>query len=196
MKTPSEIRAVSINTVPHDMQRYDTVGDYVFDKLGDSTGVVDRLRMTVSDMGDWRFGIACGVHELVEAALLVQHRIDEAQVSEFDTDYEAARREWLKLCSGDYPSTSMKRAMEAVVNHYRGKWACPCEIDNGTEPGEDIHAPYYGEHMVADNIERIVLRELGGVWKDYQDKVESMVWHGKGADPFKENGESSEDADG
>ena len=182
MKTPLEIRYVSIVTVPHDDQRYDTVGDYEFEGA--------LLRMKVSDMGDWRFGIACAMHELFEAALLVQHKIDEAQVSEFDTDYEAARQVYLK-----YDAEHAERLdPSGAIKTYRAKWACPCEIDNGTEPGEDIHSPYYAEHMAADNLERIVLRELGGVWKDYQAKVESMVW--RGSDPYRENAESSEDADG
>lgn len=187
MNTPDKIANIMVVTIPHDNQRYDTVGDYWF-------GAGDTLDMRVSDMGDWRFGIACAVHELVEAALLVTNKIDEAQVSEFDEDYEKARQYYLecqRLIALGHVIAESSISSEAL---YRKKWACPCEIDNSTEPGEDIHAPYYAQHMVADNIERIVLRELGGVWKDYQAKVESMVW--RGSDKFNENGEASEDADG
>lgn len=189
MNTPDEIRNISIDTILHDKQRYDTVGDYRFGT--DKGHYPKHLMMTVSDMGDWRFGIACAVHELVEAALLVTNKIDEAQVSEFDQDYEAARQAILKTAHLYNAGIVITNADEKA---YRAKWACPCEIDNGTEPGEDIHAPYYKQHMFADNIERLVLRELGGEWKAYQEKVESMVW--RAHDPHGENGEASEDADG
>lgn len=187
MNTPSEIRHVAIDTIPHDRQRYDTVGDYWF---GNDKGHYPKLlTLKVSDMGDWRYGIACAIHELIEAALLVQKKIDEAQVSEFDQDYENARQEIQKTTSNVDPCRTGPYEAQ-----YRRKWACPCEITATSEPGEDVHAPYHGEHMVADNIERIVLRELGANWRQYEEKVGSMVWHG-GHDPFGENGEASEDAD-
>ena len=183
MNTPNEIRHVVIETIPHNLQRYDTVGDYFY-----GTGAeAGQLEMKVSDMGDWRFGMACAVHELVEASLLVVDRVSEGDVSAFDEAYEAARQETLKYRGKHAP-------IGGDVQAYRDRYECQCVIDDASEPGEDRHAPYRKQHAVADAIERTFAAALGIVWKDYEEKVVSMVWRG-GHDPYGENGEASEDAD-
>lgn len=168
---PSEIRSVQLSTIDHDRQRYETLGDYEFSQRANGA----HLDVYVSRMKDWRFGFVCGIHEQVEAALLVTNGIPEPTVREFDEDYERARK-------------SIRTA------DYRVKWGCECDITADTEPGEDPHAPYHREHMFADAIERLVLRELGGDWAAYEEAAGSLEYRPK-HDPFRENGESSEDAD-
>jgi hypothetical protein len=75
---------IQIETIPHEQQRYPTVGDYWEDEGG-----VEQVR--VSNMIDWRYEILVAVHELVEWALTKHRGIDEAAISDFDVDYERLR---------------------------------------------------------------------------------------------------------
>ncbi len=75
---------ITIETIPHDQQRYPTVGDWQW------TGP-DELVVRVSEMGDWRYNAAVAVHELVEVLLCKQDGVTEAAVDAFDTAYEATR---------------------------------------------------------------------------------------------------------
>lgn len=162
MNLPQGIESISVETVDHNDQRYDTVGDYRF--LGTA------LDLTVSDMGDWRMGIACAVHEIIEASLLVTNKIPEYEVTAFDKEYEDARQAVLSMDR----ETRIER--EVAIQKYRARWRCDCDITDDSEPGEDVHAPYHREHMFADGIERLVARELGVRWPDYQEAVLSLEY--------------------
>src|ERR1700730_8034346 len=48
-----------IETVPHQKQRYETVGDWQWDG--------DTLKISVSDLGNWKYEMAIAYHELREA---------------------------------------------------------------------------------------------------------------------------------
>jgi hypothetical protein len=71
---------IVIDTIPHDAQRYDTVGDWVW--LDD-----DRLEIKVSELGDRRQEALVAVHELVEALLCREHGITTEMVDAFDKSY-------------------------------------------------------------------------------------------------------------
>lgn len=70
-----------IETIPHESQRYPTVGDYWLDPEG-----VEQIR--VSEMMDWRYEVLVAVHEIVEMALTRQRGIDEERITEFDIKFE------------------------------------------------------------------------------------------------------------
>ena len=72
---------MNIETVPHEAQRYPTVGDYWLDENG-----VEQIR--VSEMIDWRYEVLVAVHEIVEMALTRQRGIEEQHISEFDIRFE------------------------------------------------------------------------------------------------------------
>jgi hypothetical protein len=75
---------INIETIPHDEQRYPTVGDYWQD--GDHS-----QQVRVSHMPDWRYEALVAVHELIEM-ILVKHRgISEQAITEFDVKFEKAR---------------------------------------------------------------------------------------------------------
>jgi hypothetical protein len=59
--TPSEARDMKVvmTVIPHQKQRYDTVGDWHFTSKGD-------LKITVSKLSDPRYETLIAVHELVE----------------------------------------------------------------------------------------------------------------------------------
>lgn len=71
---------ITIKTVPHNLQRYDTVGDWRVTDTG--------WEITVSDLGDWRMAIAVAVHELVECALCCHDMITQREVDDFDLHWQ------------------------------------------------------------------------------------------------------------
>ena len=75
---------INIETVPHDQQRYPTVGDYWEDPDG-------MVQVRVSEMEDWRYVILVAVHELVEMMLTRHRSISEQVISEYDMRFEKAR---------------------------------------------------------------------------------------------------------
>jgi len=75
---------ITINTIPHRSQRYDTCGDWQFAENGD-------LAISVSDTGDWRYNALVGIHEAVEAILCQDRGIREEDVTAFDVEFENER---------------------------------------------------------------------------------------------------------
>lgn len=67
---------IRIEFIPHERQRYDTLGDWIPDG--------DDLLILVSDTGDPRLNMLIALHELVEAELCTQRSIAEADVLDFD----------------------------------------------------------------------------------------------------------------
>jgi hypothetical protein len=68
---------VTIKTIPHESQRYPTVGDYLLSPEG-------SIEIRVSNMGDWRFEALVAVHELVEALLCLERGIDFSAIDRWD----------------------------------------------------------------------------------------------------------------
>ena len=75
---------IIIETIPHEQQRYPTVGDYY--RHTDGTD-----KILVSHMGDWRFEFLVAIHELIEYYLCRQRGIHESVITEFDKKYESER---------------------------------------------------------------------------------------------------------
>lgn len=71
---------IDAKTIPHDQQRYDTVGDY-FRANG-------ATHFRVSEMQNWRFEFLVLLHELVEWALCQDQGISNATVDRFDMGYQ------------------------------------------------------------------------------------------------------------
>lgn len=77
---------ITIQTIPHDSQAYETVGNWRFDQNG-------NLLIEVSDMGNWKYSLLVALHELVEVSLCKDRNIPQAVVDEFDINYEKERTE-------------------------------------------------------------------------------------------------------
>jgi hypothetical protein len=80
---------ISIEFIPHPLQRYPTVGDWQFNE--DKT----ELRVRVSRMGDWRSEFAVAVHEAFEALACEAQGITDESVTAFDLQFEAERENGL-----------------------------------------------------------------------------------------------------
>jgi hypothetical protein len=134
--------------IPHASQRYPTTGDWYFEQLPTGRWV---LKVLVSEMPDERYETLVQIHEIIEAALCKQAGIREEVVSEFDNAYEKARPK-----DFDYIGLSGYR--------------CPggCIITQESEPGDDIHAPYYRQHQLATSVERMLAVEMGVSWNEYE----------------------------
>lgn len=93
---------IQIETIPHDRQRYPTVGDYWWDSG------VEQIR--VSELPDWRYEILIAVHELVEMALAKHRAIPEEGITEFDVAFEQLRERGLVTGEpGDRPDSPYHR---------------------------------------------------------------------------------------
>ncbi len=68
---------ITIKTIAHDTQRYDTAGDWWFDDAGD-------LQIRISDMGNWKHEALVAFHELAEVLLCKERGIAAETVDEFD----------------------------------------------------------------------------------------------------------------
>ncbi|MHB8483275.1 MAG: hypothetical protein ACYDBV_11180 [Nitrospiria bacterium] len=79
-------KRIIIDVIPHKLQRYNTCGDWIFDKKG-------NLHISVSDMGNDDYAFLVGIHEAVEAWLCRDRNIDERKITDFDLKYEALRKE-------------------------------------------------------------------------------------------------------
>ncbi len=73
---------ITIETIPHDRQRYRTTGDWQWVEP-------DHLLIRVSEMGDWRKEAAVGMHEVVEALLCkgAVPPVTQVMVDRFDMAY-------------------------------------------------------------------------------------------------------------
>ncbi len=75
---------IVIETIPHEQQRYQTVGDWVFDDEG-------NLTIRVSKLSNWRREALIAVHELVEVLLCKHDGVTQESVDIFDKQFEATR---------------------------------------------------------------------------------------------------------
>lgn len=87
---------IIIETIPHETQRYTTVGDWFYDENG-------TLHIKVSSLSDWRREVLVAIHELVEVVLCKHHGVSTELVDEFDIQFEKARVEGDESEPGDDP---------------------------------------------------------------------------------------------
>ena len=67
---------VSIETIDHGDQRYDTCGDWTWDR--------GALRIYISETGNENYNFLIGIHEMIEAYLCAINGIPEQDVTDFD----------------------------------------------------------------------------------------------------------------
>lgn len=84
MNAKETIPAISIASIPHGHQRYETCGDWK-----ETPG---RLEILVSRMGNKDYEFCVALHELVEAYLCQKRGITDSQVTAFDVWFENDRK--------------------------------------------------------------------------------------------------------
>lgn len=75
---------IKIQTIPHQEQRYNTVGDWYYDADG-------NLIIKVSKLSDKKREMLIAIHELVEVLCCEQDGIPQLIVDSFDMEYEKNR---------------------------------------------------------------------------------------------------------
>src|SRR6185437_14162711 len=75
---------IVIETIPHEQQRYPTVGDWTYEPDG-------TLLIRISKLSDERREALIAVHELVEVLLCKQDGVTQEAVDSFDKEFEANR---------------------------------------------------------------------------------------------------------
>ncbi len=151
--------------VPHEEQRYPTTGDWMY---GENPN--PPLKVRVSDMGNRNYEFLVAIHETIEAWLCANAGIEEADVSAFDVAYEDKRRliydrERIEAAVGvDNYANLVKQAADVLQ-----RFGCACIPTEESEPGDDIHAPYFHQHQFATSIERQCCSRLGISWDDYEN---------------------------
>lgn len=75
---------IHVHVIPHNKQRYRTVGNWFFDDK-------DVLHIHVSKMSDGRYERLVAVHEIIEAVLCDEAGISSQEVDAFDIAFEDAR---------------------------------------------------------------------------------------------------------
>lgn len=78
-----------IQVIPHEKQRYETVGDWWF--TADEDLVELTLHIRVSFMSNWKYEFLVARHEQDEAVLCYLRGIHDEDVTVFDKMYEARR---------------------------------------------------------------------------------------------------------
>lgn len=135
---------IIIETLPHQEQRYNTVGDWFYDEHGDlhiKISEMNEIRSGRPDPARWNEREMCLIiHELTEALLCRKAGISQDQVDEFDKRYE--------------------RSLNMQANY--------------DEPGDHPEAPYKHQHCVATGVERIIAAELGVDWAAYERNIEKL----------------------
>lgn len=117
------IKEVVIKAIPHKEQRYDTVGDWIFNSGN------GRLTIWISKMNNWKYEQLVAVHEYNEALLCITRGVKEFEVTKFDLWYEGQRKVGAADCQyepGDHKlapyrkehffATSVERLLAAELN--------------------------------------------------------------------------------
>lgn len=106
---PFPVMKIMIETIPHDNQRYETVGDWVFLAPPYVAEGDLGISITVSELGDWRYNALIAVHELVEVLLCKQRGITQEAVDAFDKNFELNRPEGNEDEPGDAPDAPYRK---------------------------------------------------------------------------------------
>lgn len=75
------MRDVHIKFIPNNSQRYETIGDWFWDKRG-------NLQIRISQFPDERHSLLVAIHELFEAYAATRNKIPEPEVTKFDLWFE------------------------------------------------------------------------------------------------------------
>lgn len=106
-----KLSRIEIEVIPHEKQRYDTVGDWYYRKDADlATGKLGQvLVIRVSELGDWRYNALVALHELVEVLLCRHDGVTQEEVDRFDMDFEAHRKREDDSEPGDHPAAPYRK---------------------------------------------------------------------------------------
>ena len=102
-----DVMEITVKTIPHDAQRYKTVGDYwVF------PGVIN---VRVSDTGRNDYSFLIAIHEIIEAYLTYKRGIEETKIMAFDIAHSLSEEPGAEPDSPYYQEHLFATAIEMLV---------------------------------------------------------------------------------
>lgn len=134
------MKRIVLESIPHDKQAYETVGDYA--------ETDDEIRIVVSDLEDEKLEWLIAVHELVEVMLMKHAGIPLQASTDYDVEFEKARSSFSGIGSDGF--------------RFRGRW-----YPMDAEPGDAPDSPYRQQHNYATAVERMMCAALGIPWAYY-----------------------------
>lgn len=133
-----------ILTIPHSAQRYNTVGDYTLKHE-------QQINISVSDLA-----------EIVprEFAFAVNRRnVETAERYEFLIMIHELVESF--LC---FQARIPFEEIDKFDMSYSG----------AGEPGDDINCPYFKQHKIASEIEKVVAAQFGIDWEEYESTIDLL----------------------
>jgi len=122
--------------------------DQHYRTAGDYWWEGDTLHIRVSKLADPLHSYLIFIHELIEATLVREDGApDESTI--FDVPYEKARKVGIAA-------------------------PCGCLPTEDSEPGDDVHCPYYREHGMATVIEQMLAFFWSLRWDEYGEEVRKL----------------------
>ena len=115
---------IVIESIPHDQQRYPTVGDWKIEPDG-------TWHILVSEMKDWRHIFLVGRHELDEMAMCIHDDVSEQEITDFDIQFEKEREQGLHTVEeepGDSPKAPYRKQHFKATNNERDM-SIPLQVD-------------------------------------------------------------------
>lgn len=70
--------------------------------------------------------------------------------------------------------TQKRGIKERDITRFDKEYEKNRKIGDVSEPGDSSKAPYHREHVFATKIERLIAKELGVDWKEYEDDINSL----------------------
>jgi hypothetical protein len=92
---------ITIEVIKHEDQRYETVGDWVWNG--------DDLTIFVSSMDNWRYEMLVAFHEMAECLMCKHRGIAQEDVDNFDIQFEKLREDGDVSEPGDEPNAPYYR---------------------------------------------------------------------------------------
>ena len=93
------------------------------------------------------------------------------KISEMKIDYE-----FLVLMHEltEWYLTQKRGISESSISKFDMKGVYEVDLLNADDPGVSKFAPYHAEHMFATKIERMIAKELGVDWKEYEKAINNL----------------------
>jgi hypothetical protein len=179
---------IRIEFIPHEAQRYSTVGDWRYVPIlkcpkclleirvdGELPPPLDcplcknnligvpfeqMLLISVSKLSDAKRETLIALHELVEVKLCETDGITQQEVDDFDINFEEGREKRIAEAGRATTEPGTTTGEEALI-----------AIE---EPGDQPDAPYREQHCFATGIERLLAARLGVCWKEYEAELEAL----------------------
>ena len=96
------MRALAVKVIPHEQQRYNTVGDYFTDEDG-----VEQFRISL--LAENKYEHLAMIHEIVERVLTFHAGVTNDAIDQFDIAFEKRREKEILGEPGDDPKAPYYR---------------------------------------------------------------------------------------